>query len=73
MVLNIHARDLNTSRDAVGALLDSLASNQDLLWPVIAGLLYASTVPCRSEQWVVMARFVIVLRGMNRVELFASG
>ncbi len=33
MVLNIHARDLHTSRDAVGALLDSLASNQDLLWP----------------------------------------
>lgn len=33
MVLNIHARDLHASRDAVGALLDSLASNQDLLWP----------------------------------------
>jgi len=33
MVLNIHARDLHTSRDAVGALLDSLASDQDLLWP----------------------------------------
>ncbi len=33
MVLNIHTRDLHTSRDAVGALLDSLASNQDLLWP----------------------------------------
>jgi len=33
MVLNIHARDLHTSRDAVGALLDSLASEQDLLWP----------------------------------------
>jgi hypothetical protein len=34
MVLNIHTRDLHTSRDAVGALLDSLASNQDLLWPL---------------------------------------
>jgi hypothetical protein len=33
MVLNIHTRDLHTSRDAVGVLLDSLASNQDLLWP----------------------------------------
>jgi hypothetical protein len=33
MVLNIHARDLHASRDAVGALLDSLASDQDLLWP----------------------------------------
>jgi hypothetical protein len=33
MVLNIHRRDLHASRDAVGALLDSLASNQDLLWP----------------------------------------
>ena len=33
MVLNIHARDLHTSRDAVGALLDSLASKQDLVWP----------------------------------------
>lgn len=33
MVLNIHTRELHTSRDAVGALLDSLASNQDLLWP----------------------------------------
>ncbi len=33
MVLNIHSRDLHTSRDAVGALLDSLASDQDLLWP----------------------------------------
>ena len=33
MVLNIHTRDLHTSRDAVGALLDSLASKQDLLWP----------------------------------------
>ncbi len=34
MVLNIHSRDLHTSREAVGALLDSLASNQDLLWPL---------------------------------------
>lgn len=33
MVLNIHTRDLHTSPDAVGALLDSLASQQDLLWP----------------------------------------
>jgi hypothetical protein len=33
MVLNIHTRDLHASRDAVGAFLDSLASNQDLLWP----------------------------------------
>ena len=33
MVLNIHARDLHTSRDAVGALLDYLASDQDLVWP----------------------------------------
>jgi hypothetical protein len=33
MVLNIHACDLHTSRDVVGALLDSLASKQDLLWP----------------------------------------
>jgi hypothetical protein len=33
MVLNIHARDLHTSGDALGALLDSLASKQDLLWP----------------------------------------
>jgi hypothetical protein len=33
MILNIHTRDLHASRDAVGALLDSLASKQDLLWP----------------------------------------
>jgi hypothetical protein len=33
MVLNIHTRDLHTSREAVGALLDSLASKQDLPWP----------------------------------------
>src|SRR2546422_1421623 len=41
--------------------------------PVIAGLLCASTVHCRSERWAVMALFVILLRCMNRVELFASG
>jgi len=34
MVLNIHTRELHTSREAVGALLDSLASKQDLLWPL---------------------------------------
>src|SRR6266699_4424472 len=39
---------------------------------VIAGLLCASTVPCRLERWAVMARFGIVLRNMNRGELFAS-
>jgi hypothetical protein len=33
MILNIHTRDLHTSRDAAGALLDSLASKQDQLWP----------------------------------------
>jgi hypothetical protein len=33
MILNIHTRDLHASRDAVGALLDSLASDQDRLWP----------------------------------------
>ena len=45
-------------------------SKRDL---VIAGLLCASTVHCRLEQWAVMARFVIVLRSMNRGELFSSG
>jgi hypothetical protein len=33
LVCNIHTRDLYTSPDSVGALLDSLASNQDLLCP----------------------------------------
>jgi len=33
MVLNIHTRDLHTSRDSMGAVLEFLASNQDLLWP----------------------------------------
>jgi hypothetical protein len=33
MVLNIHTRDLHTSRNAVGALFDPLESNQDLFWP----------------------------------------
>lgn len=33
MIINMHTRDLHTSPDSVGALLDSLASNEDLLWP----------------------------------------
>jgi hypothetical protein len=73
MVLKIHARDLHTSRDSVGALLDPLASNRDLLRPCDRWPAYASTVHCRSEQWEVTARFVLVLRCTNRVELFDSG
>jgi hypothetical protein len=33
MVLNIHTRDIQASRAALGALLDTLASKQDLIWP----------------------------------------
>jgi len=33
-VLNIHERELLATADEVGALLDSLASEDDLLWPV---------------------------------------
>ena len=32
-VLNIHERELGTDRAAVGALIDSLASVEDRLWP----------------------------------------
>ena len=32
-VINVHERELNASPDAVGLLIDSLASDNDLLWP----------------------------------------
>ena len=33
MVLNVHEREIPASPEAVGALIDSLASDQDRLWP----------------------------------------
>jgi hypothetical protein len=33
MIINIHTREINASLPVVGAILGSLASNKDLLWP----------------------------------------
>ena len=35
-VLNVHERELRATRDEVGALIDSLASPADALWPNVA-------------------------------------
>lgn len=35
-VLNIHERELQTACDRVGALIDSLASPQESLWPILS-------------------------------------
>jgi hypothetical protein len=32
-VLNVHERELHATADQVGALIDSLASEEDALWP----------------------------------------
>ena len=64
-VLNIHERELEANHERVGALIDSLSSEDDRLWPNHSWPRMKFDRPLTLGQMVDMVRSVILLKNTN--------